>query len=99
VPRGRWSSHPDGYFIRFFPSGYNKTKVQVYVPEPRAIARDAAAGFSFSSRAAIPGVASAASEDGIPSNPVGAVRVDLSEAVAVPAERGRQRLAMSGRAH
>ena len=99
VPRGRWSSHPDGYFIRFFPSGYDKTRIQVYVPEPRAVARDGLSAFSFSSRAGIPGEASIGSSDAIPFNPVGAVRVDLSESVAVPAARGRQRLAMSARAH
>jgi hypothetical protein len=32
VKRGMWSLHPDGYYIRYFPSGYSRTKVQVYVP-------------------------------------------------------------------
>ena len=40
VPRGRWSYHPDGYFIRYFPSGYALTRVEIYVPEPIQIERD-----------------------------------------------------------
>ena len=30
---GRWTKHPDGYFIRYFPKGYARTTTQVYVPE------------------------------------------------------------------
>lgn len=33
IKRGRWSLHPDGYYIRYFPNGYSKTRVQIYVPE------------------------------------------------------------------
>ena len=40
TPRGRWSWHPDGYFIRYFPQGYQRTKMQVYVPPPLTIERD-----------------------------------------------------------
>lgn len=29
---GRWTQHPDGYFLRYFPSGYSRTKTQVYIP-------------------------------------------------------------------
>jgi hypothetical protein len=25
--------HPDGYYVRYFPQGYQKTTVQVYVPD------------------------------------------------------------------
>ena len=32
VPSGVWSFHPDGYFIRFFPTSYSSTLVQVFVP-------------------------------------------------------------------
>ncbi|MEI6410995.1 MAG: hypothetical protein WCR52_16530 [Bacteroidota bacterium] len=32
VSKGRWSYHPDGYFIRFFPQGYQRTKVDIFVP-------------------------------------------------------------------
>ena len=33
VPAGIWSLHPDGYYIRYMPSGYSVTKVQIYVPK------------------------------------------------------------------
>ena len=32
VSKGRWSYHPDGYFVRFFPNGYPQTRIDVYVP-------------------------------------------------------------------
>ena len=33
VPAGRWSFHPNGYFIRFLPSSYSHMQQQIYVPE------------------------------------------------------------------
>jgi hypothetical protein len=33
VPRGRWSDHPGGYYIRYLPNSYSQTLVQLYVPE------------------------------------------------------------------
>ena len=33
IPSGIWTLHADGYYIRYFPSGYSITKVQVYVPK------------------------------------------------------------------
>jgi hypothetical protein len=33
VPSGIWSLHPDGYYIRFYPHGYQQTTVQIYVPK------------------------------------------------------------------
>ncbi|UIR57419.1 hypothetical protein LZQ00_06270 [Sphingobacterium sp. SRCM116780] len=33
VPSGIWTLHPDGFYIRYFPQGYSKTKVQIFVPE------------------------------------------------------------------
>ncbi len=41
VPRGRWSFHPDGYFVRYFPHGYPTTRIQVSVPDLLTIGRDA----------------------------------------------------------
>jgi hypothetical protein len=32
-PSGIWTLHPDGYYIRYVPSGYSITKVQIYVPK------------------------------------------------------------------
>lgn len=37
VPAVRWSKHPDGYWVRYTPSGYSNTKVEIYV-EPRSSA-------------------------------------------------------------
>jgi len=33
VPSGIWTKHPDGYYVRYFPSGYSVTRIQVYVPK------------------------------------------------------------------
>lgn len=33
IPSGIWTKHPDGYYVRYFPSGYSITRVQVYVPK------------------------------------------------------------------
>jgi hypothetical protein len=33
VPSGRWSLHPDGYFVRYLPSGYSSTRVEIWVPQ------------------------------------------------------------------
>ncbi len=40
VPNGRWSYHPDGYFIRYFVSSYPRTQIQLSVPEHMEIERD-----------------------------------------------------------
>ncbi len=31
TPSGRWSAHPDGYFIRYIPSSYSQTLLQIWV--------------------------------------------------------------------
>lgn len=36
LSRGRWSKHPDGYYIRYFPSGYRVTQVQLWIPQTSA---------------------------------------------------------------
>ena len=33
VPTGRWSIHPDGYYVRYTPSGYSTTRVEIWVPQ------------------------------------------------------------------
>jgi hypothetical protein len=40
IPGGRWSFHPDGYFIRFFPEGYTNNNIQIYVPRDCLIEKD-----------------------------------------------------------
>ena len=32
---GKWSKHPEGYYLRYYPSGYKMTKTQIYVPKTR----------------------------------------------------------------
>ncbi|HEX2190938.1 MAG TPA: hypothetical protein VHG51_18665 [Longimicrobiaceae bacterium] len=36
VPEGRWSRHPDGYYVRYLPQGYSYTVMQVWVPQGSA---------------------------------------------------------------
>ena len=33
VPSGRWSLHPDGYYVRYLPESYTNTVVQIWVPQ------------------------------------------------------------------
>lgn len=33
VPSGRWSLHPDGYYVRYIPQGYSHTLTQLWVPQ------------------------------------------------------------------
>ena len=33
IPRGRWSAHPDGYYIRYLPESYTNTVVEIWVPQ------------------------------------------------------------------
>lgn len=40
VPEGRWSYHPKGYFLRYFPNSYSLTRIEVSVPEFMQIERD-----------------------------------------------------------
>jgi len=40
VPGGRWSYHPDGYFIRYFAHSYSRTTVQLSIPCVFRIERD-----------------------------------------------------------
>lgn len=41
IPRGRWSYHPAGYFLRYLPTGYPHTHEDVYIPDRFTIVRDA----------------------------------------------------------
>jgi YD repeat-containing protein len=42
VASGRWSFHPGGYFIRYYPRGYSQTDIQINVPGPFNVERDPA---------------------------------------------------------
>lgn len=41
VPKGRWSWHPDGYFIRYDSTSYRRAMTEIVVPEAATIMRDA----------------------------------------------------------
>ncbi len=40
VPRTRWSYRSGGFFVRYFPSGYQRTRTQVFVPADVDVTRD-----------------------------------------------------------
>lgn len=40
VPRGRWSYHPAGFFIRYNPQGYSLIRVDIYYPDKVELRRD-----------------------------------------------------------
>ena len=52
VPSGRWSDHPDGYRIRYVPSGYSQTEVSIWCEEGSA---GAGKEFDPSVQVAVPG--------------------------------------------
>lgn len=52
IPDGRWSHHPDGYWVRYVPSGYSSTRLEVYVePGSEAIGK----AFDPALHVAVPG--------------------------------------------
>lgn len=40
VPRNRWTYHPNGFVMRFRPSGYRRMKLEIVVPHAPQIVRD-----------------------------------------------------------
>lgn len=52
VPSGRWSLHPDGYYVRYIPSSYSSTRVEIWVPQGSpAVGRE----FDPATHIAVPG--------------------------------------------
>lgn len=80
VSKGRWSYHPNGYFVRFFPNGYPQTRVDVYVPFKDSVQKN--------KKGKITGINESAKE------PVEVV-FDPSGMVASPANRPSQRVGVS----
>jgi hypothetical protein len=33
MPTGQWFLHPDNYYVRYMPSGYTNTVVEIWVPQ------------------------------------------------------------------
>lgn len=82
IPVGRWSKHPDGYYIRYLPVGYPETRIEAYLPEN---------GLALLHRQLIPSSAQ-------PSHGVANLTwLDPSGSVAVPGDTNQQRLGQSGR--
>lgn len=79
--RGRWSKHPDGYYVRYFPNGYSELTMQVYMPDeakPAPNTGKQSVGFFY--RYA----------------PKKCTEVKSSSSVAVPANKSQQRLTSAG---
>lgn len=52
TPSGRWSAHPDGYWVRYIPSGYSNTQLEIWVePGSAAVGRT----FDPATHIAVPG--------------------------------------------
>jgi hypothetical protein len=80
VSKGRWSYHPDGYFIRYFPNGYKVTEVEIFVPYKSNIALDKKGNIS---------------KFKLGSDSIANVTYDPSKMAAVPANRSSQRIGIS----
>lgn len=80
VSRGRWSYHPDGYFIRFFPNGYPQTKVDIYVPRKGEVVKDQRENFMLVNNDTGEEIE---------------ITYDPSSMVAVPANQSSQRIGVS----
>ena len=44
IPKGQWSKHPDGYYVRYMPQGYSYTVIQVWMPGGRMAANAGSGG-------------------------------------------------------
>ncbi len=86
IPRGRWSAHPGGFFVRYLPNGYRQTRIQVYVPESGDSLALSNRGRHSPSLLFVDASAAAGSST---------VRYDPTLDVAVPANTGAQRLGIS----
>jgi hypothetical protein len=52
VSSGRWSRHPDGYYVRYMPRGYSHTLTQIWVPRgSEAVGRE----YDAATHIAVPG--------------------------------------------
>jgi hypothetical protein len=91
VPREQWSLHPQGFYVRYLPSGYNKTLIQIYVPEnfKTKAAINQRSDMLAANKSQLDKTLLMAQNNDAGYNPAGDI--------AVPGDTGRQRLGMSGR--
>ena len=90
IPAGQWSRHPGGFFVRYLPEGYRRTRVEVLVlgaPSPPG-ARAAPMGAGAVLARAAPDAGRG--DDG------GGVEYDPGGDVVTPANTSSQRLGISG---
>ena len=87
IERGQWSWHPDGFYVRYLPYGYQEMYLQIYVPPESEAGPDEAGPDEAGQGPAAPRAPTAAGP--IPHSPSGDV--------AVPAGTARQRLVISPR--
>jgi hypothetical protein len=81
--KGRWSRHPDGYYIRYFPNSYRELRMQLYLPAtPLPASKTGKQSSSFFSLYPAAG---------------GCVEAKTSAAAAVPANKNQQRLGSAGK--
>jgi hypothetical protein len=89
IPRGRWSSHPGGFFVRYLPDGYTKVKIQIYVPGEHAQRSDQPAGTIALTTVSLRAVEFDPTEDVAVPADTGAQRLGLSD-VPLSSGDGRQ---------
>ena len=90
---GRWSYHPGGFFIRFLPHGYSRTRIELYVPEQLPLVDRDSHGRITSVRDG-PRAGDASDAHLVASRPLR--QFDPSNGPAMPGNRNAQRLGMSG---
>ncbi len=86
---GVWTETPGGYYIRFFPDSYQKTKVQIYVPAKPVALRGGGASSMFLLASGPIGA-----PVGDPSGGSSCTPASMSNTVAAPNDANRQRLLM-----
>jgi hypothetical protein len=87
VPRGRWSLHPGGFYIRYLPNSYTQTRIEILVPNKQE--RTQAKAISPLTLVSFPASFAPAQDAG------DTVEYDPTSDVAVPADTNQQRLGMS----
>ncbi len=92
IPWGRWSRDPNGFFVRYLPSDYTSTVVQLHVPSDTPAAR-------YASGRLVLAAMKATRFSGAPaiSTVTGLKQYNPAAGVAVPANSEMQRLGVSGR--
>lgn len=93
VPRGQWSSHPGGFYIRYFPSSYSQTRIEIIVPDKNQKKSQVWTDGSLRLASFPVSVPAEGAPDSGPGS--GAVEYDPTSNVAVPANTNSQRLGMS----